>query len=166
MDILTEIKDGESPILKIREASRAILFDENSLIPLLFVSKYHYHKLPGGGIEDNESKEKALIREIKEETGSTFESIGEIGQITEFRSKWNLKQTSYCYLGKITSKGTPDFTEKELNQGFKLIWLSLDNAILQFEKDLPCNYEGTFIQKRDLTFLKKARDITHVLLKE
>lgn len=161
MELLKEIKDkdfpGDESTLKIREASRAVLFDENALIPLLFVSKYNYHKIPGGGIDYGEDRAKALIREVKEEVGSEIEITGEVGQIIEFRSKWNLKQTSYCYSGKVISKGDPDFTEKELRQGFKLVWLSLDEAISKVENDRPRNYEGSFIQKRDIVFLKKAK---------
>lgn len=163
MEILKEIKDKEFPkdesSLEIREASRAVLFDENGLIPLLFISKYNYHKLPGGGINAGEDRAKTLVREVKEEVGSEIEVTGEVGQIIEFRSKLNLKQISYCYLGKVVSKGNPDFTEEELSQGFKVVWLSLNEAISKVENDKPENYEGSFIQKRDIVFLKKAKQI-------
>ncbi|MFH1192502.1 MAG: NUDIX domain-containing protein [bacterium] len=163
MELLKEIKDKDCPkdetTLKIREASRAVLFDENRLIPILFVSKYNYHKLPGGGIDDGEDKMKTLYREVLEEVGSGIEITGEVGKIIEFRSKWNFKQTSYCYIGKIISKGNPDFTEKELSQEFKLVWLPLDEAILKVENDKPTNYEGSFIQRRDIVFLKKVDEM-------
>ncbi|MBT6143388.1 ADP-ribose pyrophosphatase, partial [bacterium] len=86
--------------------------------------------------------------------GSEIEVNGEVGKIIEFRSKWDLKQISYCYYGKIISKGEPAFTEKELSQGFKIVWLSLKDAISAVESDKPENYEGAFIQKRDIEFLK------------
>ena len=160
MELLGEIKDKEWPAdestLETREASRAVLFDENGLVPLLFVSKHGYHKLPGGGIGGGEDKKGALVREVLEEVGSKIEIDGEVGKIAEFRSKWNLKQISYCYIGRIVSKGKPNFTEKELIQGFKLVWLPLDEAISKVENDKPANYTGSFIRKRDAVFLKKA----------
>ena len=163
MELLKEIKDKEFPkdesMLESREASMAVLFDKNNLVPLLFVSKHDYHKLPGGGIDAGEDRIKALIREVKEEVGSEIEVAGEVGEIIEHRSKFNLKQISYCYLGKITSKGNPDFTKEEVNDGFKITWLSLDEAIAKVENDKPTNYTGKFIQKRDLAFLKKTKEI-------
>lgn len=53
MKLLKEIKDQELPQdeskLKIRQAVRVILFDDKNLVPLLFVAKHSYHKIPGGG---------------------------------------------------------------------------------------------------------------------
>lgn len=148
---------------KIREglvkrfASRAVLFDKDNLVPILFVSKFNYHKIPGGGIEEGEDKMQALIREIKEETGCDAEITGELGEITENRSRWNLLQTSYCYFGNVISKGEQSFTKKERHQGFKLLWMPLDEAIEKLKTDKPLNYEGKFIQDRDLTFLEEAK---------
>jgi len=160
MKLIKELKDGSfsEANLKIREASRAVLFDQNGLVPILYVSKGRYHKLPGGGIEKGESKEKALLREILEE-------VGAVGKIIEYRSKknfnWgsNQKQISYCYLGKIISKSEPQFTELELIEEFELIWLTLDKAIEAFEKDKSETVEGKFIVDRDLAFLKAAQEM-------
>jgi 8-oxo-dGTP diphosphatase len=158
MKLLKTIKD--SPIRKdsrVREASRAVIFDENGLVPILFVSKYNYHKLPGGGIERGEDKINALLREIHEETGCTMQLPQEIGRIVEFRSEYDLLQTSYCYLGKVVMKGSPHLEEGEISDGFGLVWLTIDEAIRVFTDDKPTNYDGRFIRERDLTFLKAAK---------
>jgi hypothetical protein len=60
-------------------------------------------------------------------------------------------------LGKITKKGVPDFTKEELSDGFKVVWLSLNKAILKVKNDKPKDYEGGFIQQRDLKFLQKSK---------
>lgn len=159
----TDIKDFSK--IRLREASRAVLLDENNLVPILHVKSGKFHKLPGGGIDEGESKEEALVREILEEVGAKIKIESEIGKIVEYRSdknfKWgsDMKQVSYCYLGKILSKGNPKFTEKEMIEEFELVWMPLNKAIETFEKDQPITIEGKFILSRDLTFLKEARKI-------
>ncbi len=158
MKLLKTIKDKNlSENFRTREASRAVLFDRDNLIPLLFVSKYNYHKLPGGGLEGKENKIQALTREIKEEAGCVAKIGKEIGKVIEYRSEFNLKQTSYGYLGKVLTRGEQDFTKKEKKEGFELIWVSLDEAIKMVKKDKPTNYEGKFIKRRDLAFLIEAK---------
>ena len=60
-------------------------------------------------------------------------------------------------MGKVIEKGQPDFTSGELAEGFELVWLSLDDAVAKLKKDKPLNYEGKFIQERDLRFLEEAK---------
>ena len=63
-------------------------------------------------------------------------------------------------MGTVIAKGKPDFTQKELDEGFVLLWVPLDEAISLLEHDMPQNYEGIFVQKRDLAFLNEAKNIT------
>jgi 8-oxo-dGTP diphosphatase len=143
-----------------REAARGVVFDEKGLMPMLFVSKANYHKLPGGGIEKGESKIEACKREMLEETGCEVEIGKEIGMVTEFRPfSDNLYQTSYCYLGKIINKGTQNLEQGEIDEGFILVWFTLDEAINTVRNDKPNNEEGNFIQQRDLAFLEEAKKL-------
>jgi len=164
MELLKEISDYTWTVddskITFREASRAILFNENNLIPLLYVSKYTYHKLPGGGVEMWENKELALIRECLEEVGCEIEIKWEIGKIIEYRSAYQQKQISYCYRGKVLTTWTPSFTQKELDQWFRVVWMSLDVAISTLKANTTTNYEWIFIQQRDSAFLEKAKLLT------
>jgi 8-oxo-dGTP diphosphatase len=145
---------------RIRKAARAVVFDGENKIAILKVANHNYHKLPGGGVEEGEDLAKALERESMEEIGCKISVVGEIGKIVEHREKWNLKQESYCYLAKLVGeKGQSDFTEKEKNEGFAVVWVPLDEAIEKLRKDEPNDYEGKFIQVRDLCFLEEAKNI-------
>lgn len=144
-----------------REAARAIVIDKDGNIALLYVSKSNYYKLPGGGIDEGENKNSALLRECKEEIGCEVEVLSEIGSIVEYRKIQNLKQTSYCYLAKVRGdKGTPSFTESEIGAGFKQVWLSYDNALDAMRGGKPPHTEGKeYIKPRDTTFLEEAKEL-------
>ena len=144
---------------KVRRAARAVVFDSNKNIGILYVGKNNYHKLPGGGLEGDESIEEALRRECLEEIGCNIEPFGELGEVIEYRDKWSLEQHSYCYLANLVGeKGKPDFTQKEIDNGFEIKWVSLEEAIKLLESDKPEGYEGGFIQIRDSSFLKEAKN--------
>ena len=105
-----------------REAARAVVVDASGRVALLYVGKHKYHKLPGGGVEEGEDIENALERELLEEIGCKAKVTDEIGQVIEYRDKWQLKQTSYCFLAQqVGEKGNPDFTEKELDEQFSIL---------------------------------------------
>jgi len=162
MKLLKNITDNKlktENIKQFREACRVVLFDENNLVPILYVSKYKYHKIPGGGIDKGEDKAKTLAREAKEEAGCKIKVIIEIGKVSEYRSEWGLKQISYAYIGKVLSKGKTSFTKKERKDGFKVLWLTLDEAISKIENDNTKDYHGRCLKQRDLTILLKARQM-------
>jgi len=140
------------------KAARAVVFDSENKIAILKVTKYDYHKLPGGGVEEGEDFKKALKREIKEEIGCEIEVTGEAGEIIEYRDRWNLKQESYCYLAKVIGeKSQPDFTEREKEKGLEVLWVLFDEAIEKLKKDETDNYGGKFVKVRDLCFLEEIK---------
>ncbi len=164
MKTITEIKDKENIkkeyFPKVRTAARGIFLTKENLIPIIYVSKHNYYKLPGGGLEKEEDEKEALKREVKEETGSDVEVKKEVGKIIEYRAKWGMKQTSYCFWGKVTSKGEPSFTEEEIEDGFEVCWFSIKEAVEIFENVSTNDYHGKFVTKRDLCFLREAEKMT------
>ncbi len=159
-----DLKPEDIEKFEIRRAARAVVFDKDKNIGILYVGKHNYHKLPGGGLEGDESIGEALKRECLEEIGCNIETFGELGEIIEYRDKWSLEQHSYCYLANMVGdKGRPDFTQKEIDNGFEIKWVSLGEAIKLLESDKPEGYEGGFIQIRDSGFLKEAEKFLYKL---
>lgn len=168
MKLIKEIYDKDLGIIseekdrldyELRKAARALVFDGDNKIALLYVSNKTYHKLPGGGLEGGEDIESALRREVIEETGCEVIIKEELGMTIEFRDQFEQKQESYCYVADLKRIiGQPNFTEQELAEGFALKWVDSDEAIKIIENDQPQNYVGKFIRFRDLLFLKEYKN--------
>jgi len=151
-DIFPEKENLNSENFRIRHAARAIVLNNKGEVALLKATTYSYHKLPGGGVETDEIMELALERELLEEIGCRADITHEIGEIIEYRDKWEMKQISHCYLAKqIGKQQTPQFTQSEIEEGFEVVWTkNLSSAIKLLEQDQPQNYDGLFIQRRDI----------------
>lgn len=149
----TEVKEYQ-----LRQAARAVVFDDAGNVAILHVRNEKYYKLPGGGIESGEDTIAALKRECLEEIGCEIEVIDELGSIVEFRKMWRLQQTSYCYVAKVTGKkGEPQFTQEEIDDGFEQLWLPYPEALLRISNNRASNLEGSsYIVPRDSIFLESA----------
>lgn len=144
---------------RIRKAVRAVVFGKDGKVAILHASKHGYHKIAGGGIESGENIKVALVREICEETGCTATVKDEVGMIIEYRDNLKLIQISYCYIAYVKKYGEPDFTKSEKDEGFKLEWFTIDEALKKFKKDNLSTYGAKFMSTRDLIFLKEAQKI-------
>lgn len=165
MKLLKEIKDQDVGFekkeanLALREAARAVVFNPEGKIALLYVASHDFYKLPGGGVEPGEYVEDALEREVLEEAGCEIEIIDELGQINEERTHFGKLQKSYCYLAQVVGEiGEPSFTLGEIADQFELEWHSIEDAIKLAEGTDTADYLGRFVQIRLLTILKAAKE--------
>lgn len=160
-DVIAAAVDLDPTNFADRLAARAVLVGESDRIALLHASKHHYYKLPGGGLDDGENMQQALRRELLEEVGCQAEVLAEVGEVVEYRDQWRLKQISYCYLAQLVGgPGRPNFTEEEIADGFVIVWApDIDEAISLVGQSRPDNYDGRFIQRRDLALLQSAKPL-------
>ena len=153
------ISESQSEDMVVRKAARALVYDDEGNIALLHVTKHGYYKLPGGGLEGDEKVLEALKRECLEEIGCTIEVDSEVGEIVEYRTKFNVKQHSFCYRAHVIgTKGKPAFTEKELSWGFAIVWVTVEDAISLIDTSTTEDYAGKFIIERDSLFIKTGVD--------
>lgn len=123
------VSEDEAAKYKAREAVRAVVFDDKKMIGVIHSTKKHYYTLPGGGIEEGETKISALKRECKEEIGCDVKIIKELGSTLEYQKHYKLRQTSYCYLAKVVGqKGVSSLTDYEIERGFETVWLTFEDA--------------------------------------
>lgn len=144
-----------------REAARAVLENSNGKIALMYSEKWDYYKLPGGGIDDGETREKALKREILEEVGVQAEVLKEIGTLEELRSLDNMHQISYAYHAKTVGEiGQNALEEGELEERFVVVWTDLDKAIELMkigDRDSGRGLNMRFIARRDELILREYK---------
>ncbi len=149
---------GDLDKYNIRRASRGILVN-NGKIALLNVTGFNYHKLPGGGLESNESIDEAFKREALEETGCECEILDQSGIIIEWRDQFKLLQISYILLAKVKGKiGQNRFEPGEIDEGFKLEWVPFEKVDEVLKNDNPTSYEGKFIKMRDKSIIEFYRN--------
>ncbi|MBU0998425.1 NUDIX domain-containing protein [Patescibacteria group bacterium] len=151
-------KMGDINDYSIRKAARGILIN-NGKIALLNVIKINYHKLPGGGVEKDESINEAFKREVMEETGCKCEILDQSGIIIEWRDQFKLIQISYVFVGKVIGKiGKSKLEQGEIDKGFKLEWIPFEKIDKVLKKDNSSNHEGKFIQIRDRSIFEFYKD--------
>ena len=121
-ELICQITDrdiGEAPVEMInpqlRIGARGIVIREDGKIAIFNKSNKNEYKLPGGGLE---------------ETGCEIEILECLGTAEEYKSLNNFKQISYIFVGKVL-KDTKQLhvTQKEKEEGAKLLWETPENAI-------------------------------------
>jgi 8-oxo-dGTP pyrophosphatase MutT (NUDIX family) len=94
------------------------------------------YKFPGGGVNEGESYEQALARELREECGASLLSVdGELGAVIEYNIPMEaefdvFKMTSYYYFCQTEDGfGAQKLDDYERDLGFKPVWVNIDDAI-------------------------------------
>ena len=149
---------------KLRLGARGIVIREDGKIAVFNKSNKNEYKLPGGGLEGEEKPEEAFKREVLEETGCEVEITQILGTTEEYKSLNNFKQISYVFVSKVI-KDTKQLnvTEKEKDEGAKLIWETPEKALKLitecFGKLVASKYSSIYSTKfvvlRDRKILEK-----------
>ena len=135
-----------APILRERDAVRAVLLDGQDRIALLhirgrddFGDRDHF-ELPGGGVEPGESFEEALRREVEEELGIFPHILAEVGIIANEYNLLRRRDVQHFYLARAA--GTCPAGE-----------------VLALYDSRPVENVGIEIHRRDRIALAAALDI-------
>lgn len=117
-----------------RPSARGIIIKDGN-VAMVYSKKYDYYKLPGGGIEADECKEEALIREVSEETGLRVipGSIREYGQVRRIQKGEKedifIQDNYYFFCDVEETAGQQDLDRYEAEEGFTLTFLKPQLAI-------------------------------------
>jgi len=94
---------------------------------LIHLESTDLYTLPGGGVEQGESLEEAVVREVKEETGYVCKVVKPGVVLKEYFSD-SIWQNHYFVL-ELVSEGSVALTEEEKELGLKAVWLSFEDVL-------------------------------------
>jgi 8-oxo-dGTP pyrophosphatase MutT (NUDIX family) len=145
----------------LRNAVRAIIINENKIL-MVYVEKTDEYKFPGGGINENETKEEAVKREVLEEIGYKVKNIiKKIGIMTEYAKAYEggnniFKMISEYYLVEIENiQLNQNLDEYEKDLLYKACWVDMKKAYETNIKTIENNNELNPWIYRENIVLKK-----------
>ena len=63
---------------------------------------------------------------------------------------------AYCFIADVIEPiSEPTLEQAEIDEGLINVWMTPEDAITKMEADIPNNYQGPFILKRELAFLSE-----------
>lgn len=165
------LKDEEYPFDYIdhnRYISRAVIINNDKKVAILHVVRndifgnYDYYELPGGGVNNNETPEEAVVREAHEETGVSAFIVDKIGVVDDYYNLIHRHNINYYFLLGINRYGHRTLEEYEKSMIIETLWISIDEAIEKFT-EMPSSGVSLLVKKRELPILLEARRIMKTL---
>lgn len=136
-----------------RPSVRGIILRDGK-IAMMHSLKYDYYKLPGGGIEGDESLEETLIREVREESGlivkpESIEEFGYVRRIEKGKIEEIFIQDNYYFTCEVESAVVSQtLDDYEAEEQFVLEFVDTEHAICvnesadHFEKGEIITFQG------------------------
>ena len=129
---------------------------------LMYTNRYEDYSLPGGGVDEGESIEQGLIRELSEETGAQqITIVKSFGLYEEYRP-WHkddfdiIHIKSYCYLCNIADElGKVQLEYYEQQNGMTAKWVDINEAIAHNERTLANSKKQGLSILRETYLLKR-----------
>jgi len=116
---------------KTREGSRAIVVRDGKIL-LTHELNSGWWLLPGGGLEEGETPEECVIREVEEETGYIVRPVRRFLFMNEYYEEY--RYSGFLFVCEVTGKGQMNLTEVEKKRGVQPEWIPLQDAIDIFSK--------------------------------
>ena len=147
-----------------RVIARAILINTDNEVCLLHIKgvddfgNRDYYETPGGGVNENENIEHAVIREVLEETGYKAEILCNLGYVDDYYNLINRHNINHYFLLKVLKYENEQLEEYEKGIIKEKIWVSFDKAIKLYENMNKEKLE-ILVSRRELPVLLKAYKI-------
>lgn len=110
----------------------------------------------GGGVEEGESPEEAIRRELKEELGAKVEILCKIGTVSDYYNQIHRHNINHYFLCRVKHFGETNLTQKEMEE-FEISTLKLtyEDAVREYERCAAKPW-GVLLANRELPVLEWA----------
>lgn len=134
---IIDLKNYESTWQRSYRPSVRAIIEKDGKFAMVYNGKYNYYMFPGGGIEEGESHEQALIREVKEETGLNVipETIKEFGSALRLSKSSHFEDTifeqeNYYYKCEVSDViGVQELDIHEIEEEYFLRYVEPEEAL-------------------------------------
>lgn len=164
---IVDAKDYDESWQRSKRTTVRAIIECDGKLAMIHKKKRDYYAFPGGGIEDGESYQEALIREVKEETGLSVipESIKEFGSVLRLNNSHRYENTIFEQENFYYKCKAYDFVEEQmLDDGEKE-----ENFVLEFispEDALAKNRCGNHGDENGGIWIERESKILEILIAE
>ncbi len=147
-----------------RIIARGIVLDEEGRVALHLIHRDDifgdetYYETPGGGVDEGETIEEAVIRECKEELGEDIEVLQGLGIVKDAYNLIHRKNENHYFLCKKLSQGEKHFVSEGDALIQKTVWVSVEEgvALLTSQSDKGVS---ALVRARELPILEEAQRV-------
>ena len=116
-----------------------------------------YYETPGGGVDEGETYEEALLRECEEEIGYRVEILAPLAEVHDFYNLIGRENQNRYYLARLKEKVGVHFASSGDSFIQKTIFVPLDEAIELYQKQDETLVAG-LVKQRELPVLLLAKE--------
>ena len=145
------------PYKNKRISCRAIIIEDGKILLSHETKENGSYMSPGGGIEEGETSEQCVEREVREETGFIVKAIRPFITINEYC--YDTLYVNRYFICEITGKGERELTESEKFNKMEPEWIDINDAVEIFSiyKTLPADKASLYL--REFTILNKIKEL-------
>ena len=154
LKIITQYaKTYMNPPERERVGCRGLIIKDGKVL-LSWEERKNVYMSPGGGVENGETLEECVVRELREEAGYSVKVIKPLFKVNEycFETLW----VNNYFVCEIVGECERHLTESEEYNGVKPVWVDIEKAIEIFSEYESKREDQASLYLREYTVLKNA----------
>lgn len=162
-----ELKDDQWSFTGVshdRSVARAMVIDEAGVFYFMRVPRDDIFgcvtvmETAGGGVEEGETPEEAVLREVREELGAQVEVLCKVGVVSDYYNLIQRHNVNHYFLCRVKAFGERQLTQAEREDfHLEVMRVSYDEAMTHYQQQRESAL-GKLICARELPVLEAAHE--------